>query len=317
MTGGIVTLAPGLFTTVQDLGRPGHAREGVSAAGAADALALRIANRLVANPDGAAGLEMTLLGGAFRFESAAVIALAGADMGASLDGHPIPAGAACAIGPGQVLACGPARAGARACLAVSGGIAVEPFLGSRSTHAPSRLGGFDGRPLRKHDRLPIGSGGGAAATAHPRRLADAALAAPAGAVVLRLTEGVHAGLFTAEDRRLLLESRYTVSESSNRMGVRLQGPPMATPGGGEILTQGMPLGAVQVPPGGQPMVLFVDHPTTGGYPVVGCVISADLPRLAQLRPRDAVRFEPISFPAARALLLEQEAWLERVLPAIP
>jgi antagonist of KipI len=310
----LVTLAPGLFTTVQDLGRPGHAREGLSAAGAADPLALRIANRLVGNPDAAAGLEMLLVGGSFRFEEPALVALAGADMTPTVDGQPIPVGAPCAIGPGQVLACSAARSGARAYLAVAGGIAVEPFLGSRSTHVPSRLGGLEGRPLRAADRLPIGTSRDHGA---PSAHAPVGVSAnPQGATWLRITDGAHATLFAAEDRRRLLDSRYVVGESSNRMGLRLVGPALTAPGG-EMLTEGMPLGAVQVPPGGEPMILFVDHQTTGGYPALGCVISADLPRVAQLRPRDSVRFKKVSFEAARKLLLEQEAWLDRMLPVCP
>lgn len=322
MTGALVAVAPGLLTTIQDLGRPGHARHGVSAAGAADALALRIANRLAGNPDNTAGLEMTLLGGTFRFETAARIALAGADMEATLDGHPIPMWAACDIGPGQLLACGAARDGMRTCLAVRGGIAVEPVLGSRSTHTPSRLGGLEGRALRKNDRLPIGAPSGGSAIAPPR-LEEAALAAlprppvPPGAVTLRLTDGVHADRFAPEARGLLFESTYKVSPTSNRMGLRLEGPGIAPLHPGEIISEGMPLGAVQIPSGGDPIILFVDHQTTGGYPVIGCVISADLPRVAQLRPRDAVRFEPIPMAAARALLLEQEAWIDRLLPPCP
>jgi antagonist of KipI len=335
MTGALVAVAPGLLTTIQDLGRPGHARHGVSAAGAADALSLRIANRLAGNPDDAAGLEMTLLGGTFRFETGTRIALAGADMEATLDGRPIPPWAACDVGPGQLLVCGAARGGMRSCLAVHGGIAVEPVLGSRSTHMPSRLGGLEGRALRKNDRLPIGAfpdgpvrgakdGAAAGATLpEPRRLDDAALAAlprpvaPPGTATLRLTDGVHADRFASEARQRLFDATYKVSPTSNRMGLRLEGPGIAPLQDGEIISEGMPLGAVQIPSGGDPIILFVDHQTTGGYPVIGCVISADLPRIAQLRPRDAVRFEPIAMAAARALLLEQEAWLDRLLPPSP
>jgi antagonist of KipI len=304
---GIVVLKPGGLTTVQDLGRPGLARLGVSAAGAADPLSLRLANLLAGNPENAAALEMTLVGGAFRFETATVVALAGSDFAPTLDGRPLPMLQSAAVAAGQVLACGATRSGARAYLAVRGGLVVDALLGGATTHLPSGLGGVEGRALRAGDRLPIGAADGPA-TALSFDPAQLSRLAPRRH--LRVTAGAQADHFPAAARAALTESIFTVREDSDRMGLRLEGPALAAPGGGEMLSEGMPLGAVQVPPDGAPVILGVDHQTTGGYPVIACVVAADLPALGQLRPRDPVRFETAALEEARALFLEQERWLE-------
>jgi antagonist of KipI len=320
VSGTIVVDDPGLFTTVQDLGRPGHARLGVSAAGAADATALRIANRLAGNPDGAPALEMTLKGGRFRFDAEAFVAVAGAEMQATIDGRPLPAWSAAPVPPGAVLVLGAAVAGARSVLAVRGGLLVPPVLGSASTHVPSGLGGVSGRALVRGDRLSIGdpASGPAPIARHVDPGARASLVpglpidatnGPRGAVVtLRVTAGAQIDRFDEPSRRLLVESEYRVSSASDRMGLRLEGAPIPPPGGGTMLTEGMPLGAIQIPPAGQPVILFVDHQTTGGYPVIAAVATADLSAVAQLRPGGRVQFERITFDEARHLLrLQGEA----------
>jgi antagonist of KipI len=314
VSGTIAVDEPGLFTTVQDLGRPGHARLGVSACGAADATALLIANRLAGNPDGAPALEMTLSGGRYRFEQEAYVAVAGADMQATLDGRPLPAWSAAAVHAGTVLACGTAAAGARAILAVRGGILVPPVLGSASTHVPSGLGGVSGRALARGDRLSIGdlAQGPAPGARHVDPKARAALvpgipveaaSGPRAAVItLRVTAGAQVERFDEPSHRLFVESEYRVSSASDRMGLRLEGAPIPPPGGGAMLTEGVPLGAIQIPPSGQPVILFVDHQTTGGYPVIASVASADRSAVAQLRPGGRVRVESISLDEARRLL---------------
>lgn len=315
MSGTLSVLEPGLFTTVQDLGRPGHARVGVSAAGAADAVALRLANRLAGNPDGAPALEMTLVGGTFRFDAPGFVAVAGAEMRASIDGRPLPAWSAAPVPAGATLACGAAAAGARAVLAVGGGLVVPPFLGSASTHVPSRLGGLEGRALRPGDLLRLGAAD-SIPDPRPRHVRPDLLAALAttiatGAVVtLRVTSGPQADRFDEQARRLFAGSEYRVSGASDRMGLRLEGPPVAPPGRGAMLTEGMPLGAIQIPPAGRPVILFVDHQTTGGYPVIASIASVDLPAVAQLRPGGRVRFATITLDEARRLLRERAAALE-------
>jgi len=294
---------PGLFTTVQDLGREGFGPLGVSASGAADAISLRLGNRLVGNAEGAAGLEMTLLGGTFLFPEGAVIALAGSDFGATLDGKPVELWTAFESRPGQTLRLGPTRSGARCYLCVRGGIAVKLFLGSASTHILSGLGGHDGRALRKGDVLNIGV---ANVSTRERSLSARALKDLQPRKILRVTPGPQSDWFPESSQRLFFASTYRVAEESNRMGLRLEGVPIPAPAGGRMISEGVALGAVQVPEGGLPIILFVEQQTTGGYPKIANVISGDFHSLGQLRPRDEIRFEQVDWETARALLRKQE-----------
>jgi antagonist of KipI len=296
----------GLFTTVQDLGREGFGPMGVSPSGAADPIGLRLGNRLVANAGGAAGLEMTLTGGTFLFPEGAIVALTGSDFGATLDGATVELWTSIKVQPGQTLCLGPTRSGARCYMCVQGGIAVTPFLGSASTHVLIGLGGFEGRPLRKGDLLEIGPGTG---PFRNRTIAPRAAQQFSFRNMLRFTAGPQANWFPASSLRAFCEGTYRVGEQSNRMGLRLEGPPAPQPSGRQMITEGVSLGAIQVPPSGVPIVLFVDQQTTGGYPKIGNVISADLHRLGQLRPRDEIRFEEVTLEAARSLLIEQETAL--------
>src|SRR5690349_3822264 len=298
--------SPGLLTTVQDLGREGFGPLGVSASGAADPISLRLGNLLVGNAEGAATLEMTLLGGTFLFPHGAVIALTGSDFGGTLDGSPLALWTSADVKPGQTLRAGSTRSGARCYLCVQGGIVVKPFLGSASTHLLSGLGGFQGRALRKGDVLEIGS----AAKAHRRTaVAPGALQALSPRKVLRVTPGPQSDWFPASSVELFHASVYRVSEESSRMGLRLEGPPIPESSRGEMITEGVSLGAVQITAGGTPIILFVEQQTTGGYAKIANVISADLPSLGQLRPRDEIRFENVDWDTARALLLAQEQLL--------
>jgi antagonist of KipI len=297
---------PGLFTTVQDLGREGFGPLGVSASGAADAISLRLGNRLVGNDEGAAGLEMTLLGGTFIFPEDVLLALTGSDFGAALDGKPVELRGSFEAKVGQTLRLGPTRTGARCYLCVQGGIAEELFLGSASTHILSGLGGHEGRALRKGDTLKIGAKSGAI---HERRLTARAMKELQPRKVLRVTEGPQSDLFPESARRLFYESRYRVAEESNRMGIRLEGAIVPVPSGGEMISEGVSLGAIQVPEGGKPIILSVEQQTTGGYPKIANVISADFHSLGQLRPRDEIRFERVGWDTAKSLLREQEEFL--------
>ena len=300
--------APGLLTTVQDLGRERFGPMGVSPSGAADAVSLRLANRLVGNAEGAAGLEMTLVGGAFRFPQGAVIALSGSDFGATLDGEAVGLWASVQVQPGWILQMGATRSGARCYLCVQGGIAVQPLLGSASTHVLSSLGGFQGRALRRGDVLRIGP---AKDPFRKRTVTPRALDSLSPRRVLRVTAGPQSDWFSESSQRAFYASAYRVAEESNRMGLRLEGSPVAADSVREMVTEGVPLGAVQVPASGQPIILFVEQQTTGGYPKIANVISADLHSVGQLRPRDEIRFERVEFETAQSLLREQEtliAW---------
>jgi antagonist of KipI len=301
--------APGLLTTVQDLGREGFGPMGVSPSGAADAVALRVGNRLAGNAEGAAGLEMTLLGGSFFFREAAVVALTGSDFAPTLDDERVETWSSVEIRAGQTLQLGPTRAGARCYLSVRGGIDVKPFLGSASTHLLSGLGGFEGRALRKGDVLKIGRAIEGFRTFRKRNLARRALEKLAPRKVLRVTAGPQSDWFSKEARQLFYAGTYCVTEESNRMGLRLEGAAMALAAGGEMISEGVSLGAVQITASGLPIILFVEQQTTGGYPKIANVISADMSSLGQLRPRDEIRFELVEMETARALLVGREELL--------
>ena len=301
--------APGMLTTVQDLGREGFGPMGVSASGAADPVALRIGNRLVDNAEGAAGLEMTLLGGTFIFPAREVVALTGVDFSATLDNQPVELWSSAEAQPGQTLRLGPTRAGARCYLCVRGGIDVKLFLGSASTHLLSGLGGIEGRALRKGDVLKIGTAGGGFRTFRKRKVAGRALEKLLPRKVLRVTAGPQSDWFSPEAQNIFYRSAYRVAEESNRMGLRMDGAAITTALGGEMISEGVSLGAVQITASGLPIILFVEQQTTGGYPKIANVISADLSSLGQLRPRDEVRFEQVEMETARMLLVEQEKLL--------
>lgn len=298
--------SPGLFTTVQDLGRPGFGPMGVSASGAADSIALRIGNRLVGNPESSAALEMTLLGGAFLFTRDTVASIAGSDFGPTLDGQPVALWTAFRIRPGQTLAFGPTRSGARCYLCVHGGFAVPLFLGSASTHILSGLGGFSGRALRKGDTIAIGD---SSMDYQQRSVAPAALQKLAPRKTLRVTSAPQESWFAESALSRFYQGTYRVSEESNRMGLRLIGPEVQTEKPHQMITEPVALGAIQIPAGGQPIILFVEQQTTGGYPKIANVISADLSSVGQLRPRDEIRLERVSSAEARKLICEQEELL--------
>ena len=300
---------PGLQTTVQDLGREGFGAMGVSPSGAADPLALRIGNRLVGNAEGASALEMTLVGGTFLFPERSVVAFAGSDFGATLDDVTVKMWTSVEVRSGQTLRTGPTRTGARCYLCVRGGIDVKLFLGSASTHLLSGLGGFDGRALRKGDVLRIGTAGGSFRTFRKRSVAGSGLKQLLPRKILRVTAGPQSDWFSEEAHKNFYSATYRLAEESNRMGLRLEGPALNSSSSGEMISEGVSLGAVQITASGLPIILFVEQQTTGGYPKIANVISADLHSLGQLRPRDEIRFEPVDLAAARALLIEQEKLL--------
>jgi biotin-dependent carboxylase-like uncharacterized protein len=297
----ITVVRAGQLTTVQDRGRAGYAHLGVPRSGALDAPALRRANALVGNPPSAAGLETTLLGCALRFATGARVAVTGAVARVRLDREPVPAGGVIEVPAGGVLDVGRATAGVRSYLAVAGGIDVEPVLGSRSTDTLSGLG-----PPRLADgmTLPLGTpapGGpsGAGSPADPSGLVDTAspadpsssggaIAAAGGDLVLGVRLGPRDDWF---ENAVLFRSAYTVSPVSNRVGCRLAGSAVPRTQAGELDSEGVVLGAVQVPADGQPLIFLADHPTTGGYPVIGVV--DDVTPLAQARPGTTVRFRAL------------------------
>lgn len=296
----IEVLSPGLLTTVQDLGRYGHGHLGVTPSGAADPVALRLGNRLVGNPESAAALEMTLAGGRFRFPDGGVVALAGTDFGAA------PWWTTVEVRPGETLSLGAARRGARGYLCVRGGVCVPRWLGSASTHLACGLGGYQGRRLRRGDVLEIGAVEGAW---WRRVLSRSAREYFAPSKTLRVTAGPEWERFEAGARETFLAGAYRVTEDSDRAGLRLAGPRLETRGFERMITEGVDLGSIQAPPSGQPIILFVEQQTTGGYPRIGVVAAADLFRVGQLRPGDELRFTRVGLEEAVALAREQERLL--------
>ncbi|MEU2302923.1 biotin-dependent carboxyltransferase family protein [Streptomyces antibioticus] len=272
----------GALTTVQDRGRPGHAHLGVSRSGALDAPAAALVNRLVGNPPDAAVLETTLTGCALRPRCAVTVAVGGAPCPVRVNGRPAPWGAPVRVPAGAVLDVGAAVLGLRTYVAVGGGVVVEPVLGSRSTDLLSGLGPV---PLTDGTVLPLG-----AEPAGHTRVDVAPQPAPPAELVLRVTLGPREDWFTAAAVRAFTSRAYRVSPASNRIGLRTEGPALERALTGELASEGMVLGAVQVPPDGRPVVFLADHPTTGGYPVIGVVRPADLPAAAQAVPGTPVRF---------------------------
>ena len=285
MSRALEVIRAGALTTVQDLGRPGLAALGVPRSGALDEQALRLANRLVGNDGRAAGLEITLSGCAVRAGAAMAVAVTGAPAEVRVGGRAGEWGIPVAVRAGEVVEVGPARAGVRSYLAVGGGIAVPAVLGSRSTDTLSGLGPA---VVRDGDVLPVGAAAGS-----PAGVDLAPYPEVGGDLVLRVWPGPRWEWFTTGALATLVGAGYRVSATSNRVGVRLGGPGLERAVGGELPSEGLVLGAVQVPSGGEPLVFLADHPTTGGYPVIGVVEPADLGLLAQARPGTAVRFRGV------------------------
>jgi len=297
---------PGLLTTVQDLGRPGYGALGVSPSGAADPVAFRLANLLVGNASNTPALEMTLLGGSFVFSNSAHIAITGADFAPTINGSSLELWRVHKVSAGTKIVFGPTKDFARCYLAVAGGVRVPLFLGSASTHMLSGLGGFNGRALRKGDVLPLGV---PTEDLISQRIPSASLHTLWPRKVLRVTDGPQIDSFSEQARHTFFRSKFRVTEQSDRTGLRLEGPAFRSNSDGEMITEGVPLGAIQITPSGQPIILFVEQQTTGGYPKIANVIGVDLHRLGQLRPRTDIRFERISLRVARALWIEQERLL--------
>ncbi|HET7715287.1 MAG TPA: biotin-dependent carboxyltransferase family protein [Bauldia sp.] len=323
----IEVLDGGLQTTIQDGGRPGYLSRGIPPAGAQDFYSLAIANLLVGNDltppplsrsaPGAAGLEMLVKGVTLRFPEETVIALSGADMGATLNDQPIERFRPVVVPAGGVLKCGTARTGARGYLAIAGGIDVPPVLGSRATYVRGSQGGLEGRALRKGDRLK----------AFPPAIPHAKLAkrslnglpvAPDEPTVIRVVLGPQDFMFTPRGIETFLTAEWRLSPVSDRMGMRLVGPPLelhprpdyltrdAGSGPADIVDDVIPVGGIQVPGGIEPIVMGVENPTAGGYAKIATVISADLGKMGQIPPKGPLTFRKVD--AAEGVAIIKDIW---------
>jgi biotin-dependent carboxylase-like uncharacterized protein len=299
---------PGLQTTVQDLGRWGHQDLGVPVAGPMDPFSHRLANLLVGNSSRAATLEITLIGPELEFAAEATIAICGADFDIVANGQPIHRDATTRIAPHTRLAFGRRRAGARAYLAIAGGFQTPVVLGSRATHVVSGMGGIEGRALVAGDRLPYLAQQERAVS---RRAPGLTLPA-SGRARVRLLPGPQVDWFAPQALAVLTSVSFRVSPRSNRMGFRLEGPPLARQNTVEPISEPLAFGALQVPAAGEPILLMADRQTAGGYPKIASVIAADLPLAGQLAPGDFVEFSLCSRQEAAAALIARERPLLRV-----
>lgn len=302
----MTVLRPGLFTTVQDSGRWGHQSSGVPVSGALDLVSHRLANAIVGNDAGAATLEATLSGPELRFDDGATLAVTGADLGPTCDGASVLLERPIRVRPGAILRFGERRAGARAYVAVDGGLAIPPVLGSRATHAGTETGGVAGRPVSPGDRLPLGQKGLRPVPRRPVRI-DSPVR-PGGARV-RVLPGPQDDYFAPEAFAALEGSRFRIAPQSNRMGYRLVGARVPRLAGHEMISDATFVGAIQIPSSGEPILLMADRQTTGGYPQIATVITADLPLAAQLAPGDWIEFQVCSHADALAALVAQEGKL--------
>ncbi|HEU5196593.1 MAG TPA: biotin-dependent carboxyltransferase family protein [Methylomirabilota bacterium] len=299
----IGVLDPGPQSIVQDLGRAGHLREGIPPSGPVDVRAFVMANRLVGNPDDAAGLECTVMGPRFTVERVCAIAVTGADAPVTVNDTTAPQWATLVLKPGDTVRVGAAVNGVRVYVAFSGGIDVPRVLGSRATYLRGRLGGLEGRALRRGDTLRLAPHTG---PRRPRRLAAAEIPALESEPVIRVVLGPQADRFTKDGLHTLVSSPYLMLPQSDRMGARLSGPRIAHAKGHDIISDGIALGSIQVPGDGQPIVLLVDRQSTGGYTKVATVGSFDIGRIGQVKPGQRVRFRAVEVAEAHRLRREFE-----------
>lgn len=302
----LTILDPGPQTTVQDRGRCGQLRYGIPPSGAMDAHAYLLANRLVGNADDLAALECTLVGPRFMVDASCAIAVTGAEAAVTINGAAAPTWTTLPLAAGDEVKLGIARAGLRAYIAFAGGIDVPLVLGSRSTYLRGRLGGFDGRVLKRGDVLRLG----AASMPRASRLAPEAIPRYGSEVEVRVVLGPQHERFTARGIAAFLESPYVMLPQSDRMGARLQGERIEHAAGHDIVSDGTALGSVQVPGDGQPIVLLLDRQSTGGYTKLATVCSFDIRRIAQLRPGQTLRFRAVSVERSHALLAAARASMQ-------
>lgn len=319
----IEVLKAGLLTTVQDLGRPGYQRHGVVVGGAVDGFAARVANLLVGNEPNAALIEVALIGPELRFTADALVAWCGADFEAKLAGAPLPKDRPVRVTAGQVLAFGPVRKGAMGWLAVAGGIDVPLVMRSRSTYRRAGVGGHEGRGLIPGDRLKLFPVPAAAkdkmeGLQRAGRIAPGwsirpeVLGAPPATGELRAIRGPEWEWFTPAARAAVFMESFRVTKDADRMGVRLEGTALRLSHPREMISSAVNAGVVQVPPGGQPIVLSASRQTIGGYPRIAAVAAVDWGGIAQLKPGDTVRFREVSIAVAHDLLARRERDLQRV-----
>ncbi len=300
----LLVIRPGMLTTVQDLGRWGYQHSGVPVAGPMDSYSHRLANQILGNDPGAAALEVTLIGPELEASKPTTCVVQGARFDATVDGKSVDVTRPFVIPAGQRLRFGARQSGSRATVAVRGGFDLPKEFDSRATSLVSGIGPFSGRALQAGDVLPVGTSTRPAHVSNGRPLTM-----PEGGAILRVLRGPHDSRFTPAAIEQLFTGRFTITPQSNRMGYRLDGPPLVHSNTADILSDATPIGSLQVPSSGQPILLMADRQTTGGYPKIGTVITADLSTAGQLAPGDWIEFRECTRADAIAALKTQEAAL--------
>ncbi|NRG46766.1 biotin-dependent carboxyltransferase family protein [Bacillus sp. CRN 9] len=322
----ITIIKPGLLTSIQDLGRYGFQKYGVIASGVMDQIAHRVANLLVGNKESESTIEMTLIGPTIQFHENTLIAITGGDLSPAINGKAIGTWKPIFVKKGSVLSFGKCQAGCRAYLAAAGGFSVPFIMGSKSTYLRAEIGGNEGRALKKHDAIHIGNPSSIALKMihfyQPQLSSDfvsGRWAVDASLIPIyqkrksiRVLKGRHYHLFTKQSQQKLYEEGFEVSSQSDRMGYRLTGPALALEKPEEMISEAVAFGTIQVPPGGDPIILLADRQTTGGYPKIAQIASVDLPFLAQAKPGDTLHFTEITHEEAQRLILEKEKVLQEL-----
>ncbi|MDO5115112.1 MAG: biotin-dependent carboxyltransferase family protein [Synergistaceae bacterium] len=300
----------GALTTVQDLGRQGWQQYGVPLAGAVDQRSLRLANVLVGNPESEAGIETTFIGPIIEFREGNVFAVTGGDLGAELNGRPIERYKAIAAHKGDVLSFrGMKDNGSRAYIAFAGGLAITPVMGSKSTYLRSSFGGLDGRKLRTGDEIKFQAPVANLPDLDSRRTEPETF--PAGEVTVRAVRGPQSSAFTERGIKTFFTSAYRITNEFDRMGVRLEGEKVEHVKDGNMISDGIVSGSVQIPTNGLPIIMLSDHQTTGGYTKIVTVVSVDIPLIAQSRPGCTVRFKEVDVTTAQQLFIDEKNYVER------
>lgn len=308
-------LSPGMLTTVQDLGRRGYMASGFSQSGAMDSFSARLANILLDNSESDGVLEMTVTGVKAYFDEDNVIAFTGAEFEPTItcsdsgDTVKVPLNTAVRIKKGDVLDCGTAKSGMRGYLAVAGGFDIAPVMGSMSTNLKCRIGGFEGRKLKSGDILPLRLPQGKLYGMSARR---EEIKRHSGVATVHVIPGPQDDYFSQNGKEIFYRETYKVTGDSDRMGIKLDGAPVESVSGVDIISDGIAAGSVQIPSSGRPIIMLADRQTTGGYAKIATVISADLPVLAQLRPGDSLRFEQTDLKFARKQIEQANRQLKKL-----
>jgi antagonist of KipI len=320
---GIKIIKPGLLTTIQDNGRFGYRKEGIIVSGAMDGWALRIGNLLTGNDEKEAGLEITQQGPVLFFEAPQLIAITGADLSPTINQQPVPLWRPVFVNKGSVMEFGKPHKGCRAYVTFAGGLPIPQILGSRSTYLHARIGGWQGRALQQGDIIPFNKeytllplsdmrGHKNAFTATRWTISPDLLPMYEKDPVIRMIKGPEYELFTEESKDYLTNSSFQISPQSDRMGYRLKGPALSLKTPGEMLSTAVTFGTIQVPASGSSIILMADHQTTGGYPRIGQVVSADFSRLAQAPACSFISFQEVSLKEAQQLFIRQEKKIQLI-----